>query len=302
MAGVLYQLKGSGDFTMGPSGFRGKYKAICLRCADQDEAYALALADAPAEMGGVLRGDFDVSEVGGDVYSVTAEYTANVRTDGADVGTGEAGQDPGLDPAAPPEGGGGNPASGGGGSPSEEVGREFSFNTGGGTIHVTQAIETIDSVAPGIGDPPDTKDAIGVSRNGVAGIDLPGPGGDFSISVTLSSLTFGYFVRIFGMSGRAVNNAPFKQFAAGEVLFLGAEGSYTGNGWKVNFRFKYSPNEINVKVGTLVLPVKAGWDIVDVLYREVKDELAGLPCMVQRPAAAYVRRVFRWSDFSVLAL
>jgi hypothetical protein len=42
---------------------------------------------------------------------------------------------------------------------------EHSFDTGGGTTHITQSVQTIASYAPPGEDPPDFQGAIGVSTD-----------------------------------------------------------------------------------------------------------------------------------------
>lgn len=300
MAAALYELQGSGDFSVGANGVSGTYRAVVLNAADHDEAEALAEADAPETIAGARRGTMRVSDLGCDNYLCEADYSGTVATE-ADS---DAGKDPGPDPNGPPSGGGNPPAGGAGDGSGEDVAPELEFDTGGGTVHITQARETIDSVLLGGGVAPSTKDAIGVSKDEVKGVDIPAPGGEFSLSYTFSQLSNGYFRRLMAMSGRAVNDAAFKGFEAGEVLFVGCSGHYRAGGkWKLVFRFKFQPNEVNIPVGDqLTIPAKAGWDLIDVLYSEVKDELAGRKVIVQRPYAAYVRRVMVWSDFKVLSI
>jgi hypothetical protein len=52
----------------------------------------------------------------------------------------------------------------------------YSFDTGGGTQHITQSLATVHRYpAPGVGAAPDFKGAIGVSADAVEGVDITVP-------------------------------------------------------------------------------------------------------------------------------
>ncbi len=48
----------------------------------------------------------------------------------------------------------------------------FSFDTGGGTQHITQSLQTVESYAPSGQTAPDFKGAIGVTADSVEGVDI----------------------------------------------------------------------------------------------------------------------------------
>lgn len=56
--------------------------------------------------------------------------------------------------------------------PKEPGESSLSFDTGGGTTHITQSLQTIVSYAPPGEDPPDFKGAIGVNNDSVEGTDI----------------------------------------------------------------------------------------------------------------------------------
>lgn len=308
MAGRLIEIDGSGDFTAGPSGVQGEGKAICVDCASQDEAYALALAYFPSDVNGIPRGSIQTAAMGGGVYSIDVDYSTDVLSEP----TGNAGDPPPL--LEPP--GGGTPSPGGGNPPdgedgSEEVGREVSFSLGGATKRVFLSKETIDSFAPGGGVAPNKRGLIGVSKQGIEGSEIPATGGKFTMSLKLANLSKGYFARVASMVGEAVNSAPFQGLDAGEVLLLQVDGSYTdADGWGVSYSFDYKPNNTNKNPIRLRLGddaedtviEKAGHDLLDIVYGEYPDTVATIPVTILRPEAAYVERVYTWTDFSILGL
>ena len=178
----------------------------------------------------------------------------------------------------------------------------FSFDTGGGTQHVTQSLETLGAYAPPGMTAPDFKGAIGATGENVEGVDVTVPVYNFSETHYLASelVTGAYKAALFALTGR-INAAPFRGFAAGEVLFLGASGSKRGEeDWEITFRFAASPNVTGITVGDITGINKRGWDYLWVRYEDAEDATAKV--LVKRPVAAYVERVYYDGDFSALGI
>ena len=178
----------------------------------------------------------------------------------------------------------------------------FSFDTGGGTQHITQSLETLGSYAPPDKTPPDFQGAIGATGESVEGVDVTVPVYSFSEThyVAAENVTQAYKAALFALTGR-VNVAPFRGFAAGEVLFLGASGSKRGEeDWEITFRFAASPNATGITVGEITGISKRGWDYLWVRYQDAEDTTA--KALVKRPVAAYVERVYYDGDFSGLGI
>jgi len=177
----------------------------------------------------------------------------------------------------------------------------FSFDTGGGTQHVTQSRSTISRTAAS-GTAPDFKGAINVSKDAVNGVDITVPVYNFAEThyIDDNDVTQGYKVTLFNLTGK-MNNAAFRGFASGEVLFLGASGSQRGSGdWEITFKFAASPNRTDIPVGDITVPSKLGWDYLWVRYKDDVDTTANT--VVQVPAAAYVERVYDFGDFAGLGI
>lgn len=181
----------------------------------------------------------------------------------------------------------------------------FAFDTGGGTQHVTQSKQTISSHAASGTTAPDFKGAIGVTADGVEGVDITVPVYQFSEThyLSASQVTQGYKSTLFNLTGK-VNNGSWKGFAPGEVLFLGASGSRRGTGadadWEITFRFAASPNASGLSVGPIGGISKKGWEYLWVRYDDEVD--APAKAMVKRPVAAYVERVYDESSFAGLGI
>jgi hypothetical protein len=174
-----------------------------------------------------------------------------------------------------------------------------SFDTSGGTQHTTQSLATVGAFVAS-GTAPNHKGAIGVNEDSVEGVDIVVPVYSFEESHPLSpaAITPTFKGNVFSLTGR-VNDASFKGFAAGEVLFLGARGQRRGFGlWNVQFLFAASPNLTNVPVGDITVSAKLGWHYLWVQYKPAVSENS----LVKVPKAAYVERVYRTGDFSLLGI
>jgi len=177
----------------------------------------------------------------------------------------------------------------------------FSFDTTGGTQHITQSKQNISKTAAS-GAAPDFKGAIGVTSNGVEGVDITVPVYAFTYTYYLApeAVTQSFRMQVFALTGK-VNSGSFRGFAAGEVLFLGATGSVRrGEKWEITFRFAASQNRTNIPVGTITVPSKKGWEYLWVKYAEQEDENA--KTLVQQPIAAYVERVYDEASFAPLEI
>ena len=176
----------------------------------------------------------------------------------------------------------------------------FSFDTGGGTTHITQSLQTVAKYAPPGKTPPDFKGAIGVTHDSVEGTDVTIPVYSFTEThyIAAASVTGAYKATLFALTGKT-NNAPFKGFVPGEVLFLGASGSLRGeDDWEITFRFAASPNVTGLTIGDIVGVDKKGWEYLWVRYADAEDQNV----LVKKPIAVYVERVYDEGDFSLLGI
>jgi hypothetical protein len=184
-----------------------------------------------------------------------------------------------------------------------EVGdSSFSFDTGGGTQHITQSISTVQKYAPAGKTAPDFKGAIGVTHDNVEGVDITVPVYNFSETHYLpdSQVTPGYVGALFNLTGKT-NAAAFKGLAAGECLFLGAAGSKRGaDDWEIAFRFAGSPNRTGITVGAITGIAKKGWEYMWVRYADAEDPAA--KALVKQPVAVYVEKVYDEGDFSAMGI
>lgn len=187
--------------------------------------------------------------------------------------------------------------------PPEAGDSSFSFDTGGGTQHITQSLATVHSYPSGTA--PDHQGAIGATESGVDGVDITVPVYSFSETHFFAPETVDstYKGKLFALTGK-VNSASFRGLAAGECLFLGASGSRRGTGsddlWELTFKFAGSPNRTGMSVGSISGIAKEGWEYLWVRYEDEVDDTA--KTMVKRPVAVYVEKVYESGNFSDLGL
>jgi hypothetical protein len=189
------------------------------------------------------------------------------------------------------------------GSSSEAPQPVFNFDTGGGTQHITQSLQTVGRYGPQASTA--LGGAIGFDGQNVAGVDITVPVYQFSEAHVFSPVfvTPAYPIALMSLTG-AVNNAPFRGFAAGEVLFLGASGSRRGQGiddpWEITFKFAASPNRTGMTVGSITGIQKRGWDYLWVQYGEDVD--AAAKTLIKKPIAVYIEQVYPFGNFGALGI
>ncbi|MCE9532476.1 MAG: hypothetical protein K8T89_15350, partial [Planctomycetes bacterium] len=135
---------------------------------------------------------------------------------------------------------------------------------------------------------------------GVEGVDITVPVFRFSetYSIPAALITHAYKLTLFNLTGRT-NNAPFKGFATGEVLFLGASGSRRNlEKWEIAYQFAASKNAVGLKVGDLIGIAKKGWEYLWVRYADVVDQKV----LVKQPESVYIERVYESGNFAQLGI
>lgn len=178
----------------------------------------------------------------------------------------------------------------------------FTFEISNATRKITQSISTqhrgkVDGI---VDDAPDLKGAIGVNGDTVDGVDIHA--GTFAFSETHyfydDDITSEYKINLARMTP-SVNNAAFKGFQAGEVLFLGANGSRRGyQEWEITFRFAVQLNDTDIVFEGSEPFGKDGWDYFWVKY----ETSTGNNNYIKRPKYFYIERVYDRADFSVLGI
>lgn len=265
---------------------------IILGAADEVAADVALIAAAPASVLGLPALGRSLSPQGGAVWFATVTYgpleSAPLEGQG--------------DPAQPPAGTPETP------SETDPLTAEFSFDTTGQAVHITQSLETRSKAAVAGQQAPDYRRAIGVSKEGVAGCDIDSAKLQFSLRKTVAFVTLAYVKTLRDLTN-TTNDRPMWGFERGELRYLGSPGSYKGGevGWPITFNFLAGKNRAEVVIVPGLLPedppiLKAtdvrGHDYVWVGYEDAVDQQS----LIQRPRFVYVERVYEEGDFRLLGL
>lgn len=186
----------------------------------------------------------------------------------------------------------------------------LNFDTGGGTTHITQSISTEssymrDPVTNAIVDAPLLRGAINVDKDKVSGVDIGLKSYKWSETWHLprSLLTSNYRKKLKAAT-KTWNDADFREFKLGEVLFEGVSGIKDTNEdfSELTFHFSQSDNaeDLSIGDGAIVGIVKQGWDYLWVRYRKETDPMNKV--VLQIPDHVYVERVYEFSSFADLGI
>lgn len=195
--------------------------------------------------------------------------------------------------------------------------RSRSFDTGGATQHITQAIpsDTFPEGEHRFGTQalaaPNMFGAIGVDGDSVQGVDIVVPQLTWTETYDVPAVyvTTAYIKSLSSLTG-TVNAAAFRGFAAGEVLFTGASGSQQwdedkGDGpWNLSYKFIASANQgpgktfSAITIGDVEDIEKDGHDYLWVRYEDAVSENV----LLKRPKFVYVNKVYRRANFESLGI
>lgn len=175
---------------------------------------------------------------------------------------------------------------------------ETTFDISTTSAHITQSLQTARYPATA----PNHLGAIGVTPDGVAGVDISVPVTQFTETHYFpeSQITNTYKGTLATLTGK-VNLSTFKGFASGECMFLGATLTRRLDGiWPATFRFAVERNRSGLTIGSITGIAKQGFDYLWVDYEIVEDATANT--LTRRPRAVYVERVYERDNFGLLGI
>ncbi|HET6494183.1 MAG TPA: hypothetical protein VFH61_02325 [Thermoleophilia bacterium] len=190
-------------------------------------------------------------------------------------------------------------------APPAEGESRYTFDTTGGTQHITQSIETIERYVAGVRPRPNFYGAIGVSNDGsgvtVAGVDITVPVYNWTEAHVFpyAAVTQAYVATLYALTGKT-NNALWRgRFKQRDVLFKGASGATRADGkWEMSFGFAASPTREDFDIGGITVLQKRGWDYLWVRYQDDVSENH----IIKKPIVAIVEQVYEEADFAGLNL
>lgn len=185
---------------------------------------------------------------------------------------------------------------------------EISYDLSGEMRHVTQSLSTRGKTADGLlinGGPGTVTDsgAIGVTKDGVTGADIPVPVVAFTethyflkkdVTRTLRTKWESLFAHL--------NDAAFRGYAAGEVLFEGVQTTIKGapeGVVPVVFRFRKRGHVKNENLGGIVLDID-GWELVDMRYKDEKNTTTNRT--EKTPSKVLLHTVLKSANFADLGI
>lgn len=202
------------------------------------------------------------------------------------------------------------------------VANTISFDTSGGTEHITQAFQAgngnagqqvvgtftgiygqLGHARPGEGDQvPALEGAINVEGDQVKGTDKVVPIFNFTETWVFPSafLVSSYIGTLYKLTG-TVNRTDWRVFKGGEVLFLGARGEITRGAATASITFQFSarPNRGTFKVGEVeVTGGKLGWEQMSVMYETASSDAS----LIRRPKFVFINAVYGAYDFTQLSI
>lgn len=191
---------------------------------------------------------------------------------------------------------------------------EYSFDFTGGTVKITQSLETVNSYVPAERDIIDFKGAINVNNNKVDGVDIESPKNCFTLKRYFDGPIPTDFNDVLEDANRKVNSLTImlnhagktRIWSAGELLFLGAQGTDMEDGVSdVTMRFAVSRNQLNIPVGTdalITVEYKDGWDYAWVAYEEKQIDAGVQKFRIMSPRQVTVERLLDRTDLGILFL
>lgn len=179
---------------------------------------------------------------------------------------------------------------------------KLEFDFGGGTKRVTQAISQTTYDSSGADATDRYKGAIGVTPDGVEGIDIDYTTGAFAITkiIPKDDVDATFTTNVLN-TVNTVNNATFRGGDAGSVRLTKATASeYDDANYSFRFAFLFNKNETNLVVGDITVASKGGHEALWVQYEETEDTTKNMT--VRTPQTASVAKVYPDGDFSVLGI
>lgn len=168
----------------------------------------------------------------------------------------------------------------------------WSFDTTGGTVHITQAKEELRRYP--VATAPDQLGSIAVDGDEVKGVEIIVPVMKISVQfkhplgvVTLAKAKF-----LSDMTGKT-NTDTFLTFAPGEVLFLGARGS-DGSEAEANigYEFAMAANVTGQTIGSIAGVAKRAWEVAWIHYEPTITNVDSKDRATRTAQFVYIDRVY----------
>lgn len=283
----VWELHQSREFTIDARTTTVALEYMVTGTMNESEAFELVRNASPTFFFYLVRKSIKAAPQGGGIWFMTVDYDASLDPQQEAVSGGEPGSEP---PEPPPTAPG----------PDEPLGPSFTFDTTGGTAHITQSRETVSmTLSTGLAAA-NNKRAIGLTKDEVKGCEIYVPQNVWTKEVQRRNCTQRYIQTIVDLTGTVNYDRSFFGYPKGSVLYLGASGKFTARErWTITHKFAMQKREVNLVVSDdITVAEKLGWDYLWVGYEPAQ---AGNK-LLQKPTAAYVERVYKSGDFALLEI
>lgn len=179
---------------------------------------------------------------------------------------------------------------------------EFSFEVATESIKVLAALATVSQGAVSGRTAPNHGGLIGVTDEGVEGIEVPQAVFSFSEvhHFEAAAITGAYKIQLAKLVGK-VNSTSFRGFAAGELLCTGVSGSIRGTDlWTLRYGWSALPNVSGLSIGPLSGITKRGWDYLEIHFEEEVD--ATNKVTLKKPYAYTVHQVIGYENYGLFGI
>lgn len=177
----------------------------------------------------------------------------------------------------------------------------FSWDSTGGTVHLSVPLSCEVYAVAGYTPPEELKKCIVVDRDRrVQGTDVPSPGLKLTISyrMPLATVTLAWVRAISRMVGKT-NLYAYGGFDPYELLFLGSTGRVgTKTDPTVDFHYLVGENLVNQTFGEILGVDKHAHAIIWPWFGEAKDSTANE--LITKPKALYVAEICEARDYATL--
>ena len=168
----------------------------------------------------------------------------------------------------------------------------WSFDTTGGTIHITNAKEEVSRYPTATA--PNQLGAIAVDGDEVKGIDIVIPALKINVQFShpLGVVTLAKAKFLSDITG-TVNTDTFLTFAPGEVLFLGARGSDGATAdATIDYQFAMAKNLTGQTIGGIAGVAKAAWNVAWIRYQDTITTVTATDNPTRVAKFVYIDRVY----------
>jgi len=180
------------------------------------------------------------------------------------------------------------------------------FDTTGGKAKIIYSLETVGVATRPHEIAPNFHRGIGWNGERFEGVDIVVPAFKWTEThyKSLEFITRSYRRLLRQMTG-TVNNEPFRDMDAGEVIFLGAQSQNKRGAdeemlWELRYSFEAQPNLTGLVYGDCEPIDKGGHDYIWI-YQEPSDDQDAKK-VIGKPAAVFVEQLYRRSNFANLGI